>query len=526
MLALAHGYQALRQMTALAGNMLSPSWSTGGACHHCECLLLITLSLLAAVTGMTIARLQQRLLYRCNLRMILVVLVMQQKLCGTLLMSCRFKVRASAVGLEALKSQMVQGDAITSSEGPPNSAGDPLKTTANNPQTDSTTMAAASAPGACDDDFGRQPADEAAPQVAEEGQHLDQHQHQPERRWRHGKMDAELADMRQRLASLQAIYKKQLQQTKPSPRRARESDDAAHQHQLQQQQTMQSGVQQQQQQQTVQSGVQQQQQQQAMQSGFQKQQHDYNEIQGDVVPNQSQVLSEPEGVASAIQQINNSSSPSASTISHRSMSGAVDTPSVYHTPAEADADAGTAAANICATADSSVSSTVSGPVAVHGPTAGWCEGRPEVAATGMTQQQPVSQPVPPAQSLPLDNSEAGADHALADCSATAAGVDAVGDGSPAGSSLPASTAVRSRASTPASFLSAEISGDELVLQSSIGSQESDDIVKHQLGSASMPVTSLVGDTAVSEAAPSGALSPSLAPAGAAMQLEVYSTISC
>ena len=43
----------------------------------------------------------------------------------------------------------------------------------------------------------------------------------PKRRWRVGKMDAELAGMRERLASLQALYQQQMLRRQLSPRRGR-----------------------------------------------------------------------------------------------------------------------------------------------------------------------------------------------------------------------------------------------------------------------------------------------------------------
>lgn len=48
----------------------------------------------------------------------------------------------------------------------------------------------------------------------------------PKKRWRHGKMDAELAGMRERLANLQALYQQQLLQRQISPRRGRSSSSS------------------------------------------------------------------------------------------------------------------------------------------------------------------------------------------------------------------------------------------------------------------------------------------------------------
>lgn len=52
-------------------------------------------------------------------------------------------------------------------------------------------------------------------------------QHATKKRWRHGKMDEELADMRQRLANLHTLYQQQLLQRQASPRRARTSSNSS-----------------------------------------------------------------------------------------------------------------------------------------------------------------------------------------------------------------------------------------------------------------------------------------------------------
>jgi hypothetical protein len=60
----------------------------------------------------------------------------------------------------------------------------------------------------------------------------------PKRRWRVGKMDAELAGMRERLASLQALYQQQMLQRQLSPRRGRSCSSTDEQMQLAAQQAV------------------------------------------------------------------------------------------------------------------------------------------------------------------------------------------------------------------------------------------------------------------------------------------------
>eukprot|EP00775_Hariotina_reticulata_P013699 gene13699-13821_t len=340
-------------------------------------------------------------------------------------LSSLFKGRASAAGLGSLTSHMEQGSATTSSADQPESEDDILKTAAKHLHLASATAGAASAHGHDVHDCSSQPAGQAAPHVAGKGEQLQQHQ--PERRWRHGKMDAELADMRQRLASLQAMYQQHLQQTKPSPRRARESDDAVQQQHQQRQQAMQAGV-----------------------EGQQEHRNQQEDTTGLAASQQSRALSEKD--AAVHQQVDNSCSyfsPAASAISSSSM----------------------------------------------------------------------SQAVSPAQPLQLGRLEPVADHATADPSAAATDGCAVGSRSAEGGSAPGSAALSSRASTPASFLSAEASGDEMSLPGSSGSQVCDGIMTSQPCPPSMPATAMPEDSAAPEALPAGALALPLV-AAAAAQLDV------
>lgn len=76
-----------------------------------------------------------------------------------------------------------------------------------------------------DDTTGQPPLDQLHAVVGSEEQQIVGQQIQ--KRWRHGKMDEELADMRQRLANLHALYQQQLLQRQASPRRARASGNSS-----------------------------------------------------------------------------------------------------------------------------------------------------------------------------------------------------------------------------------------------------------------------------------------------------------